>query len=110
MSTLVQIKLDKIKRRDRLVVGSCCSSSSAISANDIDAMEEVSDHKEGCGWLKVVLMHHASEAIISSSETFVPLHMPDVMSITEYVLTLEYACIRGKYYPGCNFPARNFWL
>eukprot|EP00978_Attheya_sp_CCMP212_P037500 scaffold177369_cov71-Attheya_sp.AAC.2 len=59
MGTLVQILLDK-NERDGLVAGSCCSSS-AIPADERDAMEEVSDHKEGCGWLKVVLMRHTSE-------------------------------------------------
>eukprot|EP00978_Attheya_sp_CCMP212_P011140 scaffold27269_cov43-Attheya_sp.AAC.1 len=60
-------------------------------------MEEVSNHKEGCGWLKVVLMrHHTSEPTISSSEKFVPLRMPDVMSITECVLSLEYTWVQSN--------------
>jgi hypothetical protein len=88
MGTFVQILLDK-KERDGLVVGSC-SSSSAIPSEERDAMEAVSNPKEGCGWLKVVLMRHTSEPNISSSEKFVPLRMPDVMSIPECVLTLEY--------------------
>eukprot|EP00978_Attheya_sp_CCMP212_P046271 scaffold381114_cov75-Attheya_sp.AAC.1 len=57
-------------------------------------MEEVSDHKEGYGWLKIVLMRHTSEPTISSSEKFVPLRMPDVMSITECVLS-EYMWVQS---------------
>eukprot|EP00978_Attheya_sp_CCMP212_P038393 scaffold189916_cov66-Attheya_sp.AAC.1 len=40
-------------------------------------------------------MRHTSEPTISSSEKFVPLRMPDAMSITECVLSLEYTWVQS---------------
>jgi hypothetical protein len=81
------------KDRDGLVVGSChCVSE--IPADERDTVSPISEHK-GYGWVKVVLMQEASDPAIACCEKFVPLRMPDVMNITECVLTLEYAWVRS---------------
>eukprot|EP00978_Attheya_sp_CCMP212_P007835 scaffold18205_cov64-Attheya_sp.AAC.1 len=40
-------------------------------------------------------MQEASNPAIACCEKFVPLRMPDVMNITECVLTLEFAWVRS---------------
>ena len=92
IGTFVHIKLDK-KDRDGLVVGSC-NSVSEVPADERDAVYHISE-ENGCGWVKVILMQKASDPAIACCEKFVPLRMPDVMNITECVLTLEYAWVRS---------------